>query len=96
VKLSPPRNSPRYDRIVPSVAEDCAFCEGRSAAEAGEPLTANPYPVPEFPAGSREYEDSDWSLWEIGHSIGSIDWSTVKPVRRGDTAAHTESEEGET
>ena len=78
-----------------AVAEDCAFCEGRYAAEAGEPLTANPHPVPDAPAGSREYEDSDWYLWEIGHSIGSIDWSTVKPVRRGDTAAHPETDEGE-
>jgi len=79
-----------------AVAEDCAFCEGRYAAEAGEPLTTNPYPAPDAPVGSREYEDSDWCLWEIGHSVGSIDWSTVKPVRRGDAAAQPESKEGST
>ena len=62
--------------------DDCAFCEGRYAAEAGAPADANPHPVPDTDPSSREYQDSDWWLWDLGYGVGSIDLTNIKPVKR--------------
>jgi hypothetical protein len=69
------------DRPSLSDCPDCPFCKGRDAAEHGQPSSANPHPAPDAPRGSDAYLDSDWYLWDVGHSIGKIDWSTVTVYR---------------
>ena len=62
--------------------EDCAFCEGRYAAEAGIPADANPHPVPDADPSSRAYQDSDWWLWDLGYGVGAVNVSTLKAAVR--------------
>lgn len=62
---------------------ECAFCEGRDAAEAGLTEKANPYtPVDGVDENdSIAFYETDYGFWLLGFSVGKIDWSTVKPIR---------------
>lgn len=65
------------------MTDKCPFCLGREAAEHG--LSESDNPFDEVDESDRiAYLDSDYGLWEIGYSVGAIDLSKIKRVRRSD------------
>lgn len=51
--------------------DDCAFCQGRSAAHRGEAADTNPFG--DVPRGSVRWYDTDYGMWLSGHELGSTE-----------------------
>lgn len=62
------------DRVSEDLDEDhddCAFCLGRAAAHQGSGAETNPFV--EVPRDSVDWYETDYGLWDAGHSLGSTE-----------------------